>query len=423
MSNDRLKELNKADIYRILGVLGNVSTSTKNYQEAIRNVDVTDLLDELGEYNLPNINKDIVMYEYFVRTEQYKLIDKYFDFGMGASITEDIVLFAPLQSDTILLSSFKNMSQSILSSKIALLRVKGYNESEDAETAQTYDREYDSFEQAIAKIPSSSISVTFLDIPAKDDNIKYYIDNLTSSGMVIEDKNTNRDGYIVLALDKSTIKKHKEYLSKRLNISVIYKSDNKMCDRFIVVGTFQNTPLNSHSANQTQLHARRIIDKGINSESEFHIDYYGQLGYFLPTVDFNSLENSIAIANEQVSNKTDMSNDNWKWIKDITNYEKSKNDTINKPTDLTSGEVANLLASGIINGEMKSKNDFHIVTGGVQHKNRVNMTQEKNKEGELVHVKQTLLYSQPYLNVLISNDKGTYIKELGGGIESENTIY
>ena len=89
-------------------------------------------------------------------------------------------------------------------------------------------------------------------------------------------------------------------------------------------------------------------------------------------------------------------------------------ETITIPKPLKSGELANIIASGKINGEISLENNLakHIAVGGVKRVTSSKIINVENKKGEIESKKETTIENLPYLNLLINNNGKLEIKEL-----------
>ena len=86
--------------------------------------------------------------------------------------------------------------------------------------------------------------------------------------------------------------------------------------------------------------------------------------------------------------------------------------TIPKP--LKAGELANIIASGKINGEISLENNLanHIAVGGVKRITSKRIINVENKKGEIESKQETTIENLPYLNLLINNNGKLEIKQL-----------
>ena len=82
------------------------------------------------------------------------------------------------------------------------------------------------------------------------------------------------------------------------------------------------------------------------------------------------------------------------------------------------GEIANIISSGMINGELDLEDKAkHIVVGGVKDLEKQESETIENDKGEKIIETKTIRYSEPYLNLLVNQNGKLTIKELGGNNE------
>ena len=105
----------------------------------------------------------------------------------------------------------------------------------------------------------------------------------------------------------------------------------------------------------------------------------------------------------------------WRDVFDLTELKDMGTEKLVLPKPPKQGEIANLLASGQINGTMQIEQDGetyeHIVVGGVK-----TLEEQETIEKDGFTETKTLRYSKPYLNILIAEDGKYKIKELEADI-------
>jgi hypothetical protein len=161
----------------------------------------------------------------------------------------------------------------------------------------------------------------------------------------------------------------------------------------------------------------------INNDPEFNIKMYEKRynsRIDLPSLPYREMRYNRSYTKKAKQLQSKLNNSNWNWIKEVTEIKDLSMEIIEKPTPLKIGEISNIIASGMINGEM-SLNGLgkHIVVGGTRSELKEESYKEKDSNGESYTVTKKILYSQPYLNVLIDNNNKLEIKEIVGGETSE----
>jgi hypothetical protein len=104
----------------------------------------------------------------------------------------------------------------------------------------------------------------------------------------------------------------------------------------------------------------------------------------------------------------------WKWLIDDTKIIDLSEEQMYIPKPLKSGELANVIASGKINGELELENGLarHIAVGGVKQLTSQQKVKSTNRQGETESKLETTIQNLPYLNLLINNNGFLEIKEL-----------
>ena len=117
----------------------------------------------------------------------------------------------------------------------------------------------------------------------------------------------------------------------------------------------------------------------------------------------------------EVSNNYISKNDSvWKWVKDITELKNLGEEKLTVPKPLKLGEIANILASGMINGEIDlDGRGKHVVIGGTKSIEKKEVNSYKDDNGEKITETKIIKMSLPYLNILCSENGKLKIKELG----------
>ena len=158
-----------------------------------------------------------------------------------------------------------------------------------------------------------------------------------------------------------------------------------------------------------------LIDYIVNEKIEFDVDNLYYYNYKISSSadmvykEFKSYEET-KVSGDKISHKDKA----YKWLMNMTLVESLAEKTIDVPKPLKTGEIANIISSGKINGEISLDNGEakHIVVGGVKTVTSNEIIKVKNKKGELENKLVTTKTSVPYLNILINNNGKAEIKEL-----------
>ena len=105
----------------------------------------------------------------------------------------------------------------------------------------------------------------------------------------------------------------------------------------------------------------------------------------------------------------------WNWIRDISEVKDMGSEKLVLPKNPKNGEIANLLASGYINGNISLDDNYgnHIAVGGTKSIEKKEIETFKDESGKKVTQTKVIRYSQPYLNILINDNGKAKIKQLG----------
>jgi len=157
----------------------------------------------------------------------------------------------------------------------------------------------------------------------------------------------------------------------------------------------------------------------INSEPEFSIsNYYTNRLVHLQPVEWNTLKdnmNFLSSPYEKVSKKDSVYN----WVKELTYLKDLSCQKLKVPKTLKESEIAQVLASGYINGEMQltdkdgTTQGKHIVVGGTKIDIQKTQEKKKNDKGESITENKVIKMSKPYLNILCNVNGKLKIKQLG----------
>lgn len=111
----------------------------------------------------------------------------------------------------------------------------------------------------------------------------------------------------------------------------------------------------------------------------------------------------------------------WKWLINDTKIIDLSEEEMFIPKPLKSGELANVIASGRINGEIELENGLahHIAVGGVKQLTSNQKVKITNKQGITESKLETTIQNLPYLNLLINDNGVLKIKELTNNTKIE----
>ena len=428
---------NEHEIYRMLGVVGRLTMSI-SAREELRCMLGENKYFKLLDESLNNHRSNFVnsVYNYFLENKQYDMLHKYIGLDIGYSSNQTVTILDPFAGEAIWLEMFKKTLErdEYYSAKIHLianeLEKNRYNTIVKKGVVDEY---YNKAYEELNEIPKHSISLLLFNPPYGDTNGKrnvlHYLEMIIKQQLIYKSNNNSTNGKIILVVRKDDLLESLPLLTKHFVVDrkLIYKVNEKEYEKykqFVVYATLRNEPLNDRNVNDALKHSTEIeeIAKIINTDPEFCASMYDTNYMQPPAVPYERLKESHKIVQDGSFAISVTNGDSWSWLKEMTEIQDVEKETIHKPTPLKMGELANYIASGMINGEMDLDGKgagYHIVAGGTKKQVQQEVVQEENKKGETINKTKTLVYSQPYLNILINDNGKVRIKELQGGTELE----
>ena len=212
-----------------------------------------------------------------------------------------------------------------------------------------------------------------------------------------------------------------------------YKTHEEEFQKFgqiVLFAELRDTPLNLDKSSDVAKYKEELENNTnyINKikEEYFNPAYIGKKCYCTNrNTDYaKAFDNFTFIQNNDIKySKIDKA---WKWLIDDTKIVDLSEEQMFIPKPLKSGELANVIASGKINGELELENGLahHIAVGGVKQLTSQQKVKSTNRQGETESRLETTIQNLPYLNLLINNNGFLEIKELTNttsDIEEEET--
>jgi hypothetical protein len=210
-----------------------------------------------------------------------------------------------------------------------------------------------------------------------------------------------------------------------------YRTHQEEFDKFgqiVLYATLRDKPLNLNNINDvsTYKETKTLNEDTINKISETEFDYtminsYSQ--YNSDKVDVKSAFENFNYINKAKAKVSNMDK-TWKWIISETKSVDLSEEIMTIPKPLKAGELANIIASGKINGEMSLENGIgnHVAVGGVRRTTSTKNITVKNSKGEIEDKQETTVENIPYLNLLINNNGKLEIKELSNYHKEESEV-
>ena len=290
------------------------------------------------------------------------------------------------------------------------------------------DEKYNKSFEELNEIPRDSCSLILFNPPYGSQtngirNIRWYLQMILERKIIYNPTTTKdfKTGYMVFVIRKDDFLDSLDVICQHFNVlkNAIYKVNAEEYAKFkqyIFIARLNNRPydLNNITDAMDYKNNYKDIKRIIESEPEFELSMYNtyrMMNY--PYIDYQTLKENHQYV--EVSNNYISKNDSvWKWVKDITELKNLGEEKLTVPKPLKLGEIANILASGMINGEIdldgKGK---HVVIGGTKSIEKKEVSNYKDDNGEKITETKIIKMSLPYLNILCSENGELKIKELG----------
>lgn len=428
------------EIYRILGTLGRISIGISEREE-LKQYLGKDKYNKIMVKAMDNdINPIDMLYDYILDVGDIDALRRYFNVSFGYSGNQTFTIADMFAGEGEWLKMFKTtilpeeISQGIYSSARLHLIANELesNRFEKVDSNEYIDEAYNKAFEDFNDIPEGSISLMLYNPPYGETNgirnVKHYLQMILNKKLIFNSKGTgvNCNGKIVMVVRKDDLLDSLPLIVRYFEVDKdhlykVHEEEYNKYKQFVV-----------HASLRTDCYDYTILDDSIkiqnevqeltdiiNKDPEFDPRMYNMSIYNIPEVPYYEMIKNYKVVQESSYVISDLNNDNWGWIKEITGIETMDETRIKKPLAPKSGELANIIASGMINGEMEiDGKGKHIVAGGMKQKVYEENITEETSDGSEQLVKKKMLYSEPYLNILINENGKAKIKELSGG-ESE----
>lgn len=423
------------EIYRMLGVVGRLTVSNR---EALK-----EYIGETAFHNalMQAMNQGItdpmaIVYEQLISKGDCKAISKYFKIAFGYSSRETITIADMFAGEGKWLELFKTAipHEELGSAQLHLIA----NELENnrylkIRNNKMIDESYNKAFEEFNNLPQGSVSLMLYNPPYGEingvRNVKHYLQMIIDEKLLFNSKGSNDNRYdngkIIMVIRKDDVLDSLPLIVQHFEVEKdhIYKvnpKEYKKYKQYVVYASLRRDPLSKNNVNDAlklQKEVQEIADI-INSEPEFDVKMYNLKHFRIPEVPYLEMKRNHEIVLEADYINSELDNPNWNWIKEMTELEDLGQEQIFKPTDIKMGELANIIASGMINGDMQKEDGTakHIVAGGMKQQIKEEETTEELPNGKEQLVKKKMLYSEPYLNILISENGKAKVKELSGGM-------
>lgn len=297
------------------------------------------------------------------------------------------------------------------------------DENRYKEMKETYDIDY-TFNKPFEdlQLPKYIVDIMLFNPPYGEyngvRNAKKYLQ------MIFDRELMSVNSAIVLVLNETDMRDCQSLVARYLEKLTMFKVNQEEFEKFgqyVLIGLVKEKPYDLNNLQDVANYKEEftkvgsLIDYIANEKIEFDICNLFYYNYKISSsVDMVHKEfvdyQETKITGDKISYKDKA----YKWLMNMTLVESLAEKTIDVPKPLKTGEIANIISSGKINGEISLDNGEakHIVVGGVKTVTTNEIIETKNKKGELENKLVTTKTSVPYLNILINNNGKAEIKEL-----------
>jgi len=424
------------ETYKLLAILGDLQL---DYMQERYLKEYVFSKEEYNELFLKSADSSVsmkfVIYDKWLKEKKYDYIKSYFTikFGNKGNNTNGndnfpITICDPFAGESKWIDTFKSfIPKNDYGSDILLISNElEQNRYEIFKDNPNIDEKYNkSFEEL--NLPKNSCSLILFNCPYgetnKIRNVKNYLLQILEK-QILYNPTTTKDyktGYMVFVIRKDDFLDSLDILCKHFDVfkNAIYKvnaEEYAKYKQYIFIARLNNRPYDLNNITDAMDYKNNYNDikNIIESEPEFELSMYNtyrMMNY--PYIDYETLKENHQYV--EVSNNYISKNDSvWKWVKDITELKNLGEEKLTVPKPLKLGEIANILASGMINGEIdldgKGK---HVVIGGTKSIEKKEINSYKDDNGEKITETKIIKMSLPYLNILCSENGELKIKELG----------
>jgi len=425
------------ETYRLLAILGDLQLDyikeryIKEYS-VIPKEEYNELFILSADSNTP---MRFAIYEKWLKEERYDLIKSYFTIRFGSDSYNNrkenfpITICDPFCGEALWLDCFKSfIPKNNYSGDILLIgnELEEHRYKKFSDNVNIDEKYNNSFEEL--NLGNSICSLILFNPPYGSTNgirnVRWYLQMIIDRKLIYNPQNSKdyKTGYMVFVIRKDDFLDSLDVICQHFDVlkNAIYKvnpEEYAKYKQYIFIARLKNNPFNLSNVTDAMDYQKHYneIKRIIESEPEFELsmyDTYRMMNY--PYVDYETAKENNQYV--QVSENYISKNDSvWNWVKDITELKNLGEEKLTIPKPPKPGEIANILASGMVNGDMdldgKGK---HVVIGGTKKVERKEVSSYKDDNGEKITETKIIKLSLPYLNILCSENGELKIKELGG---------
>ena len=390
------------EVYRIAACLGRLNLNTSVFKEKYNGVYLEMCSSDLSSYSAD------LPYIYFERLLSAGRLDIIHDcFNVVLSYGDSCPILDPFAGEGEFLSIVSRLSKEI---SIAVeLDENRYNK---IEADYKFNCAFEDID-----MPASSVSVLLYNPPYGATNgirnVKHYLTKILQRDILSDGATA------VMVIRTDDFLDSFDLIYEHFDVFMKYRVDDAEFAKYKQVVIYAKySPKNTKSyyyANDFTKEKREAEVFAANPQ-RFQNSFYSKRDYqLIPGIKFGKIMSDFKIAKkrEGIYSSRDKV---WDWIIESNEANLGDDFKLVTPKPPKTSEVAVILSSGVINGEIKDNVASHIVAGGVKKVSRIETVISETEDGPVEKLKETRL-SRPYLAVLVKQGGELKIKTIEGNAE------
>lgn len=395
-------QTNKKEAYRMLACAGHVDTSC--YYKLRLSADpiikqAVQYADASRDFTVP-FDKRVL--HYLIERQAYSLINKYFLFHLGliASGQGSFSVLDPFAGDGSWLDIMCDLTKDALPVGIT----QDQTQFDALGCKHKYLGTLDDCE-----IPKKSINLLLFNPPKEQasgrSGARHYLTTVVDK-QILSDSSA-----MVAVLTGEELLDICDILYEQFMISIAYRIDEpyySQTRQFVVY--FRKKQNTSGDTEQEAASFRQDLERMLYFAKPFDITCYrSSLGLERPV----NYAERVLLFEKAKAYQVSQPDKVWNWA--LKSYDTRVNESFEllMPRSPKISEMANLLASGIINGYIDDPECPHIVSGGVKKISRREVVVEDSANGPVEKTRETKL-SKPFLNILVKENGVLKVKQIEG---------
>lgn len=379
------------EVYRVAGIISRLS-----FYSVIKNVLTTEEYDTVSRTALTT-GKDIkfCLYDYWVNLGEFEKIDKHFYFSSIGCVALD-----PFAGEGEWLSTFKKM---IGVTTVAVEIDKSRHDKIEADF-----KLHCAFEDAI--LPEQQHGLLLFNPPYgetnKVRNVRYYLE------MILERDLLTRNAGIIAVIRGDDFLNCFDLFFKNFEIESFYRVNETEFNRykqFVITGR-KKEDLNFSEAQY--MADKEHYRKRVEEAAPFNLSDYLPSSWYLPYATASDYRKRLTSAKQIQKTKNQYSSfdECWDWATSEYAPTVASDFELTMARNPKISELATILASGIINGEVADPIAPHVVSAGVKQITQKSLEETEDGATQLKEIRM----SRPELNILTIQNGKAVVKSIQG---------